>query len=596
MTAVLAAALILPSAARAQSDTSREPEPHLVFKKSVVVKNLDEGQAHAERHRIQKGDNLWKILRNQYNMSDTSISFFCRIAKAVNPDIDDLNVLSPDQNILLPFKFIPADGSDNSTVMIETADYLHRVQRGEHLGQILRSRFSLPDTVIFNRITKRLLHEANPHIADLNVIEAGQSITVPREVFAMRQIISHGAMQEPPLSPAEPEVQTAAASPAEPEAAAAPAEPETAALSVQPHEMTFDAEPLSAEEIEIKNMLSRMTRQFEGTDNATGVEAFNPDGSATMRLDYSRFPAYNFPWGKKVVLDYGGRLPDDMRAVIASQWENAEVVSVQARDDMESIIGRVLDVCGFYKVEKDADYTVQRDAVQISVTGNWIVFKDSSLRNVFVVNLARDGTPSINPGLRSYLSDIGLEIMDVGADPETASAASGRPEGTRPAAAYTEVAAAPMALTDTILRMLGIDFKTGYNTSIFQNMYSGFSLEVVADRMFDINNEIHLIDFNSLPARITGIVTQQGFKLLQIEPGVESPDAVAGRVLEFCGADFQRPPATLAFDGSTPENVRLTVPGYVVQTAQGRMLLTGSEINESISGFLRDMDIAIVKY
>jgi len=392
VTAVLAAALILPSAARAQSDASREPEPHLMFKKSVVVKNLDKGQAHAEQHRIQKGDHLWKILREHYNMSDTSISFYCRIAREVNPDIDDLNVLSPDQNILLPFKFIPADGSDNRTVMIETADYRHRVQRGEHLGQILRSRFSLPDSVIFNRITKSLIQEANPHIADLNVIEAGQSITVPREVFAMRQIISHGAMQEPPLSPAEPEMLPAAA---------APAESATAAAPVQPDEMIFDAEPLSAQEIEIKNMLSRMTRQLEGTDNATGVEVFNPDGSATMRLDYSRFPAYTFPWGKKVVLDYGGRLPDDMRAVISSQWENAEVVSVQARDDMESIIGRVLDVCGFYKVEKEASYTVNRDAVQISVTGNWIVFKDSSLRNVFVVNLARDGKPSINPGLRS---------------------------------------------------------------------------------------------------------------------------------------------------------------------------------------------------
>jgi len=186
--------------------------------------------------------------------------------------------------------------------------------------------------------------------------------------------------------------------------------------------------------------------------------------------------------------------------------------------------------------------------------------------------------------------------MDVGADPETASDASAGPDGARPAAAYTEVAAAPMALTDSILRMLGIDFKTGFNTNIFQNMYSGFSLEVVADRMFTIGNTIHLIDFNSLPARITDIITRQGFKLLQIVPPEETPDAVAGRVLEFCGADFQRPPATVAFDGGIPENVRLTVPGYVVQTAQGRILLTGSDINESISGFLREMDIAIVKY
>ena len=291
------------------------------------------------------------------------------------------------------------------------------------------------------------------------------------------------------------------------------------------------------------------------------------------------------------MLDYGGRLPEKTRNQISKQWENAEVVSVQASDDIESIIGRVLDVCGFYKVEKDADYTISRDAIQLSVSGNWIVFKDSSLRNVFVVNLAQDGTSSMSPSLRSYLSGIGLDVMDIGTAEDSAAG-----EGaSRPKAAYTETAA-PAALTDAILNMLGIAFESEYKTSIFQNMYSGFTLEVIADRMFRVNGETRLIDFNNLPARITSIIEQQGFKLLQIAPGEESQDSVAGRVLEFCGADFQPPPVTLDFDRGKRKNVSLTMPGYVVQTPHGRTLLTGTHVNESISDFLREMDIAIVKY
>ena len=42
--------------------------------------------------------------------------------------------------------------------------------------------------------------------------------------------------------------------------------------------------------------------------------------------------------------------------------------------------------------------------------------------------------------------------------------------------------------------------------------------------------------------------------------------------------------------------VHLTMPGYVVQTPTGRALLTSTDVNESISDFLREMDIAIVKY
>jgi len=552
-------------------------EPHLVFKKTVVVKDYSDGKTHAEEHVIRKGEHLWKILREQYNMSDTSINFFCKIARAVNPDIQDLNVLHPDQDILLPFKFIPGDGTDNRTIMIGTQDYRHTVISGEHLGHILRSRFGLPDNVIFNRITKSLIYEANPTISDLNAISPGQTITIPREVFAMQQIVEHGVLPQEKIPPAS-----------------APESPPDNATRIA-LEGSFTEEPLNDDEQEIKRMLSSMTRQFDGTDNSTGVEVITSGPDAAVRLDYKKFPAYTFPWGKKVVLDYGDRLSADTRKAISGRWNNAEVVSVQARDDMETIIGRVLDVCGFYKVEKDADYTVSRDAVQLSVTGNWIVFRDSSLRKVFVVNLARDGNPSINPSLRSYLSGIGLDIMDIGAVENNDPAGTDNRTSRVPRAAFTEIAA-PSALTDTILRLLGHDFQMHYKTDIFQNMYSGVSLEVVADRMFTKNGQVHLIDFSNLPSRIADIIKQKGFKLLQIDPGTETMESLAGRVLEFCEADFQAPPATIGFDNGERENVRLTVPGYLIQTPGGRTLLTGTDINESISVFLREKDIAIVKY
>ncbi len=554
-TFVLAVSLpVLCNPAAAQDKTGtlspQGPEPHLVFKKSVVVKKYAEGQAHTEQHVIKKGEHLWKILREQYRMSDTSINFFCKIARAVNPEINDLNVLQPSQNILLPFKFIPGDGSDNSTIMIQTQDYHHVVKPNEHLGQILRTQFNLPDDVIFNRITKSLIQDANPDITDLNNISPGQKIMVPREVFAMQQFIAHNVVPEQIIQQSESLPQP------EPEPAMLETPVPEAELTRKidkpaPQEMSFTEEPLSDEELKIKQMLSKMTRQFEGTDNSTGQQVFNPDGSEPVTLDYSQFPTYNFPWGKKVVLDYGGRLPEKTRNQISKQWENAEVVSVQASDDIESIIGRVLDVCGFYKVEKDADYTISRDAIQLSVSGNWIVFKDSNLRNVFVVNLTQNGTSSMSPSLRSYLSGIGLDVMDIGTAEDSAAG-----EGaTRPRAAYTETTA-PAALTDAILNMVGIAFESDYKTSIFQNMYSGFTLEVIADRMFRVNGETRLIDFNNLPARITKIIEQQGFKLLQIAPGEESQDSVAGRVLEFCGADFQPSPITLDFDRGKRKNVQ----------------------------------------
>ena len=167
----------------------------------------------------------------------------------------------------------------------------------------------------------------------------------------MQQFIAHNAVPEQIIQ------QSGSAAQPEPEPAMLETpvpEPELT-LKIDkpaPQEMSFTEEPLSDEELKIKQMLSKMTRQFEGTDNSTGQQVFNPDGSEPVTLDYSQFPTYNFPWGKKVVLDYGGRLPDKTRNQISKQWENAEVLSVQASDDIESIIGRVLDVCRIYESKR----------------------------------------------------------------------------------------------------------------------------------------------------------------------------------------------------------------------------------------------------
>ena len=54
-------------------------EPHLLFKKSVVVKDYKEGKVYSEPHKVKSGDHLWKILRDRYQVSDSKISFSVKL-------------------------------------------------------------------------------------------------------------------------------------------------------------------------------------------------------------------------------------------------------------------------------------------------------------------------------------------------------------------------------------------------------------------------------------------------------------------------------------------------------------------------------------
>jgi len=51
-----------------------EKEPHLLFKKTVVVKDYKQGQVYSEHHKVKKGETFWKILRKQHKIDDQKMA------------------------------------------------------------------------------------------------------------------------------------------------------------------------------------------------------------------------------------------------------------------------------------------------------------------------------------------------------------------------------------------------------------------------------------------------------------------------------------------------------------------------------------------
>jgi hypothetical protein len=533
-------------------------EPHLVFKKSVVVKKYKDGQVYTEPHIVKKGEHLWKILREHYSLSNPKIAFYCKIAGAVNPEIKDIDKIYTNQNLLIPYHYIKDIKAKHGSGAVPAADVEHVVREGEHLAKLLRDNYNLPENVIFSRRTYRLIKEANPEIEDINELYQGQKIIIPGEILALQDYLL-------------PEEKIAKASVNE----------------------TVTTDVSSQEEARVKDMISSFTCAFDGTDNRTGRDVLPIKGRGSVTLDYSKFPVYEFPWGKKILFDYGSRLPSGIKEVITSEWENAEVVAVKEKDDMESILGKVLDVCGFFKVEKDGEYIVNRDNIQISISGNWIVFKDNMLKNIFVVTLVENEEETISPELNSYFSSMGLNIVDV------TSGKAGQEKkkpGYDKKIEYQKIQAEPIILTDLILDILGQKYYKDHSTKIFQNIHSGFSLEVMADRMFEKDGAKYMIDFHSLPGKICEIISDQGFHMLQIDPQGDEFTSVVKEVLDFCGATYGSSPAEFQYDRGKKSNIKLKIPGFLIETGSGDVLLTQVGLSEPILQFLTEMDVKIIQF
>jgi len=561
----LIAALLLPRPCPAEQE---EAAPHLLFKKSVVVKQYKGGAVYSEPRTIKKGEYLWKILREHYNLPNRKIAFYCKLAKAINPAIKDINQLRPNQNMLVPYKYEKGKQVEKTSAGDRPPPFVHTVRSGEHLAKILRHRCGLPEEIIFSSRTYRLIQEANEQIDDINELREGRKIIIPRELLLQKT-----ARRDQP----------AAHKDARPSLPAAPMLGGT----------TITDNGTLSQGKRAHDMLSVLTRSFQGSDNRTGKSVISLDGKGTVGLDFQQFPVYTFPWGRKVLFDYGRRLPEGVKSVIASEWENAEIVAVREKEDMVSILGKVLDACGFYNVEKNGEYIVNNDNIQISISGNWIVFKDSSLKNVFIVNLVEGGEETVSADLKSYLADMGLEIMDINTD---TMVKEGREAAYEKPVSSEQVPSEPMVLTDLILDILGIAYFKNFTTNVFEHAQDGFSLEVMADRMYELNGSAHLIDFNNLPRNICDIIVDQGYHLLQLDPHEKDVGRTVRSVLEFCGTDVKSSPATFQYDRAAKANMKLSIPGLLVETDTGDVLFTHIALKESVIRFLSEMDVKIIKY
>jgi len=596
-------------------------EPHLVFKKTVVVKPYRGGQAYTEQYRIQEGEHLWKILREHYRLPNKKIAFYCKIAGAVNPGIKDINNIPADQNILVPYEYVkgenrppppaqepppPAQEPPPPAQEPSPPATVYTVRADEHLGKILRTIYRVPEETLFTPQTFRLLQEANPGIRNLNRLVEGMKIQIPPELL----VYTHpsppaetpkSVVQKTEVHTDKTDVQKksyASVSQVQPERHHGNVKSVADGLALLqetelPYETVSPGLDTPAEE-RVKNFIASFTRAFHGSAKQEGKEVLPINDRGAVTIDYSSFPVYEFPWGSRVLLDYGSRLPAAIKDVVSSEWKNAEIVAVRDRDDMEDILGKVLDSSGAYSVEREGDYIVNRDSIQVSVSGNWLVFKDNSLKNAFVVNLIEDDASSMPDSFKKYLSDMGLTVVDI--QKENPAGAGPKHNSYRGATDYHTVQPQPMIVTDLVFGIIGKPYTRDYNTKIFQNMYSGFSLEVLADRMFEKEGgQVCLIDFHGLPKRITGIIRQQGIELLQIQPD-EELSVIVKKVLDFTGSPYRPSPVAFQYDRGGKSTVKLTIPGILIQTQAGDVLMTQVTLSESIIQFLGEMDVKIIKY
>ena len=148
-----------------------------------------------EPYLVRQNEWLYKIFRQKGEISASDFPLFLRIFKHINPNIGNIDAISPGSRILIPLK--PVDNNayepeNNGTVevpmlafstsippgMVSQHTYKHKVKAGDTISELLSKEFLTSSGNVSKVGEKAILH-LNPNMKDINYIYQGKSITLP---------------------------------------------------------------------------------------------------------------------------------------------------------------------------------------------------------------------------------------------------------------------------------------------------------------------------------------------------------------------------------------------------------------------------------
>ena len=581
----------------------------LSFTKNVVVKKYKQGEVHAEPYRVQEEDTLWKILIDGYGVKDNQFYFFCRITKSLNPDLQDADQLVPDQLLLIPYKYITHFNIPTDTMRAVVRNILsanisqmstedHTISEGEHLAQVLRDMYNIPDDLIFDEYLD-LIKRLNPGLYDVDLVTPDQKIVLPSVAayqlsprvqeapgdVGTKEVIEKEAVTKKDLSQeslAAEKLQTT--------------NTKGSPVSEDPRFKTVARNMPRSKEAYMESM-SSIADTFKGELHRMGDVSIPLMEESRITIDTNTFPILQLTSEKRLIMDYGGDLPPGLVDLVQFEPGNYEVVTLNEHENMRSVLDKLFDAAGYFSVDKSRNPLVVGDQVQFEISGDWVIYRDEFMEDIMVVNVIEKGDQPVDGQLKNSADSFGVEMIDLYMTEEGETA---------PVPALVESSDCPgdipainvsngTALVDSLLGLLGQQYRKDYTLKLFQGKSEGFDVEVKADRFFEQGGIRHIITFRPLSKNLTDVITKQGDRVLSMPDVVDNPSEAIVDVLRFMQLSYDAPRPGFFDASGGKKRVGLFIPGVLIKREkQEDILLTAAPLKKEIYQFLTNHKVKIV--
>lgn len=424
-------------------------------------------------YEVQKGDWLVKIVMKELSLSLTESMKLLGEIQALNPGIDNPDVLSVGQLLVLPVR----DGADASGSSAGhepdrlsipgneqkrgAGEYI--VKSGDTISSILKRQLGISFGDAMNY--RAVLAAANPHIKDLNRIYPGQTVILPMA----RQRVPTGKLAS----------------------------------------FTLSKEGLYA-------FLRDLLAVFggEGIDDGHYYIPLRP---GYMTVDCSVVPVVEFSDGTRIMLDRDGRIPPAVAETLEARWNTFHILSGMGGDMLQVALDEVVRTRG-----AEDGYETRGRLVRIGTgSSEATVFFDVLIPvgrvglpapiNTLGIRLLRDDGESLPPPLKSFIARQGIEVIELleGEGPLAATVCGGSSPPAR-------LAGDAVAAAEDFIGMLGYAPRRDVPVSVYSVDRDGFNLTVEAELLLEASGRRIVVTARETLLQFQDILEQQGISIVSL--------------------------------------------------------------------------------
>lgn len=485
------------------------------------------------------------------------------------------------------------------TAVHNKAYYHYTIQKNDVLSAIIRKIPGIHEKDIPPYY--RMIKELNPHIKDLDKLEAGQKIVLPAKLktggaqtyrvkkgdyligIVHRELHITANTQKTMLliKSLNPSVKDAnklyvgqiirlPKGRLDPTAAQQPAkmiEPDTPVVSMPEKQQVQEETTLAGKEAimlppaERLAVLKHIITQMNGTIITRGNYYLPVSKTAQLTIDCSVIPVVELDDRTTLFLDMKNRSSMYLKTIISGQWSNYHVVKIDTKDDIIMILKKIFKNSKAYAITRAEKPVGIGSMPDLEIMPDWLITKKNAKQS-----------PSAIQGLRFVYRDNDLlpraivnfahrqSFMITEISPSTGLV--GKPDELYSLPPMTVLPASPAGeFAYALLSYLNIPVEKDVDVRVFSIRQDGFNLSIKADLVVKQGDQKTFLFSRNLPPQFVNMLQKTGDKLIfvsdQDEPAENMEKILRGfnvvftsGYFSFSGLDKDQPPYTLGFKGT----------------------------------------------